>query len=124
MPDHAGLTTRPNVPLLFSWKSGLWAWREASVGRCTCGAPMAIARARNPSDDASIESSSTSTRLFVLEALTSRFRNRVSTDVCGLRKSRCQGRLRTADQQTGEQWMKGALYGNDDLLHRARIQEV
>ena len=41
-----GLTKPANVPLSFSWKTRHWALREALAGRCTCGAPMAIAKAR------------------------------------------------------------------------------
>jgi hypothetical protein len=41
-------------------KSRHWAWRDASAGKCLCAASKAIVRARGPSDDASIESSSTS----------------------------------------------------------------
>ncbi len=43
-------------------------------GACTCGAPMAIVRARNRCGDASIAGNSTSTRLSAREARTSRSR--------------------------------------------------
>jgi hypothetical protein len=38
----------------FSWNSRHWAWRGASAGRCTCAAPMAIAKAQGPCGDACI----------------------------------------------------------------------